>query len=89
MIRFLKRLWPEEEAQNLSEYALIMLLVSLTVLMTMGTLASTINKVCSGASAHVVAASSHESITSGPLQDNNTINTKGPSTREDTSPRPN
>jgi Flp pilus assembly pilin Flp len=37
------RLWKEEEAQDLTEYALLLVLLSLAAVGTLGTLASAIN----------------------------------------------
>jgi Flp pilus assembly pilin Flp len=39
------RLWNEEEGQDLTEYALLLVLLSLAAIATLGTLASAINSV--------------------------------------------
>jgi pilus assembly protein Flp/PilA len=39
------RLWKEEEGQDLTEYALLLVLLSLAAIATLGTLASAINSV--------------------------------------------
>lgn len=67
LMQFLKRLWPEEEGQGLSEYALLLFLVSLTAVTAMGGLASRINTICSIASAHVSATTSSGSLTGGSM----------------------
>lgn len=64
MTRLLKRLWPEEEAQSLSEYALLLFLISLTAVTAMGSLATRISTAYTTASAHVAAAS-HDGSLSG------------------------
>ena len=43
MMNFLKRLWNEEEGQDLIEYALLVALVALAATAGMGTLATAIN----------------------------------------------
>jgi Flp pilus assembly pilin Flp len=65
LMQLLKRLWPEEEGQGLSEYALLLFLVSLTAVTAMGGLASRINTICSIASTHVSATTSSGSLTGG------------------------
>jgi pilus assembly protein Flp/PilA len=39
------RLWKEEEGQDLTEYALLLVLLSLAAIATLGTLATAINSV--------------------------------------------
>ena len=67
MTQFLKRLWPEEEAQDLSEYALLLFLVSLTAITVIGRLGSKIAHVYSGASTQMTAATSRASLSGGSL----------------------
>ncbi len=43
------RLWREEEGQDLTEYALLLVLLSLAAVATLGSLAGTINNVFSNA----------------------------------------
>ena len=43
MSQVLVRLWKEEEGQDLTEYALLLVLLSLAAIATLGTLASAIN----------------------------------------------
>ena len=43
------RLWHEEEGQDLTEYALLLVLLSLAAVATLGTLAGAINNVFSNA----------------------------------------
>jgi len=45
MSQLLLRLWREEEGQDLTEYALLLVLLSLAAIATLGTLASAINSV--------------------------------------------
>ena len=63
LMQLLKRLWPEEEGQGLSEYALLLFMVSLTAVTAMGGLASRINTICSIACTHVSATTSRGSLT--------------------------
>jgi Flp pilus assembly pilin Flp len=50
MRNLVRRLWEEEEGQDLVEYGLLVVLVSLTVVVTMRGVASAISKVFSNAS---------------------------------------
>jgi Flp pilus assembly pilin Flp len=45
MKRFLIRLWKEEEAQDLTEYALLLVLLTLAAIGSLSTLATAINGV--------------------------------------------
>jgi pilus assembly protein Flp/PilA len=45
MKNLMTRLWKEEEGQDLTEYALLLVLLSLAAIATLGTLASAINSV--------------------------------------------
>ena len=56
MTKFLMRLWSEEQAQNMPEYALLLFLVCLTVVSTVGGLATKIDTICSDVSTHMAAA---------------------------------
>ena len=47
------RLWKEEEGQDLTEYALLLVLLSLAAIATLGTLASAINSVFKAAAANL------------------------------------
>ena len=47
------RLWKEEEGQDLTEYALLLVLLSLAAIATLGTLASAINSVFKTAAANL------------------------------------
>ncbi len=67
MAELLKRLWPKEQAEGLSEYALILLLVSLTAFTAAGGLVSAINNYCSTASTAVEAASHGGSLAKSSL----------------------
>jgi Flp pilus assembly pilin Flp len=48
-MNFLKKLWKEEEGQDLTEYALLLVLVALAAIGSLGTLATAINKTFSNA----------------------------------------
>jgi pilus assembly protein Flp/PilA len=52
----LMRLWREEAGQDLTEYALLMVLVALAAVTTMGTLANAIKNVFSNAATNLGAA---------------------------------
>lgn len=49
----IRRLWREEEGQDLTEYALLLVLVSLAAIATLGTLANAIINVFSNAAANL------------------------------------
>ena len=53
MSQLLLRLWKEEEGQDLTEYALLLVLLSLAAIATLGTLASAINSVFAAAAANL------------------------------------
>ncbi|MGA3213284.1 MAG: Flp family type IVb pilin [Terriglobales bacterium] len=53
MKRFLIRLWKEEEGQDLTEYALLLVLLSLAATATLGTLSTAINTVFSSAATNL------------------------------------
>ncbi len=53
MENLLVRLWKEQEGQDLTEYALLLVLLSLAAIATLGTLASAINSVFSQASTNL------------------------------------
>lgn len=53
MNNFLMRLWKAEEGQDLTEYALLLVLVSLAAVATLGTLANAIKNVFSNAAANL------------------------------------
>ena len=55
MKNLMVRLWKEEEAQDLTEYALLLVLLSLAAIATLGTLASAINSVFSQAASNLSA----------------------------------
>jgi pilus assembly protein Flp/PilA len=52
-----KRLWNEEEGQDLTEYALLMVLIALVAIASMKTLGTTISNVFSNAAANLTTAS--------------------------------
>lgn len=49
----LRRLWQEEEGQDLTEYALLLVLIALVCISAMNTLASSIGNVFSNAAANL------------------------------------
>jgi len=49
------RLWKEDEGQDLTEYALLLVLLSLAAIGSLGTLASAINNVFSEAASNLTA----------------------------------
>ncbi len=53
MKNLLKRLWKEEEGQDLTEYALLLVLLSLAAIGALGTLATAINGVFTNAAANL------------------------------------
>ncbi|MGA7224287.1 MAG: Flp family type IVb pilin [Candidatus Acidiferrales bacterium] len=53
MKNMLARLWKEEEGQDLTEYALLLVLVALAAIGSLGTLASAINNVFSKAAGNL------------------------------------
>ena len=53
MKRFLIRLWRDEQGQDLTEYALLLVLLALAAVATMGTLAGVIRDVFSNAAANL------------------------------------
>ena len=56
-MRILNRLWKEEEGQDLTEYALLMVLIALVAIVSMQTLGQTISNVFSNASQNLTTAS--------------------------------
>ena len=57
MNNLLKRLWKEEEGQDLTEYALLIVLISLVAIASMKTAGTTISNVFSNAAANLTSAS--------------------------------
>lgn len=55
MVATLRRLWHEEEAQDLTEYALLLVLLSLAAVAFLGTLAKAISNVFSNAAANLAS----------------------------------
>jgi pilus assembly protein Flp/PilA len=53
MKSFLIRLWRDEEGQDLTEYALLLVLLALAAVATMGTLAGVIRNVFSNAASNL------------------------------------
>jgi Flp pilus assembly pilin Flp len=65
MTQFLMRIWYEDEAQNMPEYALLLILVCMTSVTVMSVLATRVNNICSSASTHIAAASGKPAMPSG------------------------
>ena len=57
MKNLLKRLWKEEEGQDLTEYALLIVLISLVAIASMKAVGTTISNVFSNAAANLTPAS--------------------------------
>jgi len=57
MKNLMKRLWQEEEGQDLTEYGLLLVLVALAAITSMKTLANAISTVFSSASTSMTATS--------------------------------
>ena len=55
MTELLKRLWQEEEGQDLTEYALLLVLIALAAITIMGTLGNAINNAFSTAASNLTA----------------------------------
>jgi pilus assembly protein Flp/PilA len=53
MKNLLVRLWKEQEGQDLTEYALLLVLLSLAAIATLGTLATAINSVFNQAASNL------------------------------------
>jgi len=57
MKNLLNRLWKEEEGQDLTEYALLMVLIALVAIVSMKTLGQTVSNVFSNAAVNLTSAS--------------------------------
>ena len=53
MRELLKRLWKEQEGQDLTEYALLLVLIALAAITAMNTLAGAISNIFTNASANL------------------------------------
>ena len=58
MMELLKRLWQEEEGQDLTEYALLLVLIALFAVAAMGNLGSAISNAFSNAATNLSTATS-------------------------------
>jgi len=58
MTELLEMLWEDEKGQDLTEYALLLVLISLVAVAAMGTLGSAVSDAFSSASANLTGASS-------------------------------
>lgn len=59
----MKKLWTEEEAQNLPEYALLLILVCLTAVSTVGKMAVKVNNIYSNAGTNMSVPAGKPSFT--------------------------
>lgn len=83
MTQFLRRLWLEKQAEALSEYALLLILICLTVLAGAKGVATTIDHFYSDTSSHMASIGSHLSAAAGLATGGNAVETTDPSTRKD------
>jgi Flp pilus assembly pilin Flp len=65
MTKFLSRLWAEDVAQDLAEYALLLFMVCMTAVSAVNGLAAKVNSVYSTTSTHMAVATSSASLTGG------------------------
>jgi len=56
MMKTLRKLWHEDEGQDLTEYALLLVLVALAAITAMGTLANAITSTFSNAATNLTSA---------------------------------
>ena len=56
MLNTLRRLWREDKGQDLTEYALLLVLLALAAVTTMGTLAGTIKNVFQNVASNLTGA---------------------------------
>ena len=63
MAEFLSRLWAEEVAQDIAEYALLLFMISMTAVSAVNGLAAKVNSVCSTTSMHMTVATGSASLT--------------------------
>lgn len=85
MVQF-RKTWPEEQAEALSEYVLLLILISLTALATMKGLENIVDHFFFSTSTQVEATGSHQSINTEPLPENNSIQTESTSNLIENSP---
>lgn len=58
MVELLKRLWQEEEGQDLTEYALLLVLIALVAIVAMKGFGSAVSSTFSNAASNLTTASS-------------------------------
>lgn len=58
MLKLCRRLWQEEAGQDLTEYALLLVLISLVAIAAMGILGSAVSNAFSNAASNMTTASS-------------------------------
>jgi Flp pilus assembly pilin Flp len=63
--QLLKRLWPEDAGQDLTEYALLLMLICMTAVTAMGVFTSSLSSLCASTSNHVVSAADNKPSSSG------------------------
>ena len=66
MRKFLRKLWTEEKAENMPEYALLLFLIAFTAVSAMSGVATTVSNICSSASTHMAVAS-HPALVGGSM----------------------
>ena len=63
MTQFLSRLWAEDVAEDMAEYALLLFLVCMTAVSAVNGLAAKVNSVCTTTSMHMTVATGSTSLT--------------------------
>ena len=63
MTKLLSRLWAEDVAQDMAEYALLLSLLFMTAVSAVNGLAAKVNSVCSTTSMHMTVATGSASLT--------------------------
>lgn len=98
MTRLLKKLWCEEAAQSMTEYVLLLFLISLTAVTTMGSLATKVSTAYTCTSTRLEMAGQSSSFSGSissnraqvnnrfPSKDGNGLNPQPPGTTTRTSP---
>jgi len=56
MTELLKRLWEEEEGQDLTEYALLLVLIALVAIVAVGKLGSIVNSIFNDAQSNLASS---------------------------------
>lgn len=88
MFEFLKKLFSAEQAEALSEYALLLALIVFTAVAAIKGVGGTVDHFFANTSALVSVTSNHQSINTDPMPDDNGINTNNPSNTKEKKPNP-